>query len=662
MTDKRREFVAEAEELIDDALASLLEMQETLPSPHPDIVNSVFRAMHTLKGMAGLFGYQGLLEVSHHLENLLDLIRLGRVDINLDVVTFIFRCLDSLKVMLKNIRDNVEQDTDSVDDVLNEIASFMESITSSASVAGTVTFPKQYESLLKVLSEYEEHRLKTCMKAGQHIYMVTATFPLEDFDVLLKELTERLKPIGEIISTMPTSDGISPGSIGFQVITASALEHGDIEVIAGHETAVLSGAQDEAGSLPAYEDRMGAQEQSLRSSSSTIRVDISKIDSILDTIADLSLSRQAVSNIWKSFVSEHGNTPLSIDLYRVSQSMHRRLALLQSKVLEVRMVPVGQIFSRLDRVVKRYSAGAGKHIRLELFGEDTEIDKYVAEEVVDPLMHVVRNAIDHGIESREERLDAGKPPEGTLELRALQRGNNVIISVRDDGRGIDPERIRAKAIERGLVKRGDVLDRTEMLDLMFLPGFSTASVVSETSGRGVGLDVVKERMSVLGGAVEVSDEIGIGTSFILTLPITLSLIRALLVRAGEEIFAVPLTSMSETFVAGMDEIQEVDGRLVYNFRNEMLPLYALGDLIKLDAQKAQRYFVVIVGHGDRRVGLLMDEFLGQQEIVIKPLGGYFEGIKGYAGASEIGRHKVILVLDTETLISEALQKKKTLAS
>lgn len=659
MNEKRHEFVAEAEELMDDALASLMEIQETLPSPNPDLVNGIFRAMHTLKGMSGLFGFQGLSDISHHLESLLDLIRLGKADISLEVLTFIFRCFDSLKVMLNKIRDNAEQDRDAVEAMLNDIESFVQSLSSPAVVGIPISFPKKYRPILKVLSEYEEHRLNVNVRGGNAIYLVTAIFQMEEFDVLLKELSERVKPLGEIISTMPTSDSIPEGSIGFHVIVASAVEASEIENVAGYEVSLVVAAQESGPPSSKEDDRNLEKGQSLKSSSTTVRVDISKVDSILDTIADLSLSRQSVFNIWQSFVSEHGNTPLSIDLYRVTQSMHRRLALLQNQVLEIRMVPVGSIFSRLERVVKRYSAGAGKKIRLDLFGEETEIDKFVAEEIVDPLMHVVRNAIDHGIEDEKERLKAGKPQEGLLELKAYQRGNNVIISVKDDGRGINPDKIRVKAIERGIIGEGDRLERPEVLDLMFLPGLSTADAVSETSGRGVGLDVVKDKMSLLGGAIEVPDEQGGGASFILTLPITLSLIRALMVRAGQEVFAVPLSSMSETLVAEKDEMQEIEGRLTYNLRGEMLPLYLLGELLEFDDLRPERYFAVIVGHGDRRIGLLVDEFLGQQEIVIKPLGEYFEGIRGYAGASEIGRHKVILVLDTEALISDALQEKKT---
>lgn len=661
MTDKSREFVAEAEELLDEASASLIEMQETLPGPDPDIVNSVFRVMHTLKGMSGLFGFQAFSDISHHLENILDLIRLGKAEITLEVTGLLFRQMDRLKAMLTLIRKNIEIDVDSVESSINEIKSFMAGISEVSQQEFNVPFPGRYRHLLKVLSEYEEHRLRANINNGNSVYLLETSYPIEEFDVLLKELVDRIKPFGEVVSTMPVSEGVSSGSIGFHILVASSRGQAEFEEMSGTKPVLLvdSGRVDTAGGPDA--GYLPEAEQSLRSLSATVRVDISKIDSMLDSISDLSLSRQAVANIWSEFVQEHGNTPLSVDLYRVAQTMHRKLSLLQSQVLEIRMVPVRQIFSRLARIVKRHSADAGRVINLEMYGEDTEIDKYIAEEIVDPLMHLVRNAIDHGIESEEERAGAEKPERGTLKLSALQRGNNVIISVKDDGRGISPDSIRERALSKGIISDHEALDRREILDLIFIPGFSTSPEVSVTSGRGVGLDVVKDRIAFLGGAIEVSGEEGEGTTFTLLLPITLAMIRALLVSVDDEIFAIPLTSMSETFVAEKDELQEVEGGLVYNFRGEMLPLAHLGGLLELSSEQRERCFIVIMGHGDRRTGFLVDGFLGQQELVIKPLGGYFEGIKGYAGATEIGRHKVVLVLDTETLISEAMNKRKSVA-
>lgn len=656
MSSKYVEFVAEAEEIIDEASASLLEVQDMLPSADPSLINGIFRAMHTLKGMAGLFGFQGLSDISHSLENILDLIRLGKAEMTMEGASFIFGCFDLIRSVVADIRDAKDPDSDALAAKLVEIESFVETIKGGGAGDSDIVFSEQYSAILNVLSEYEEHRLKANIKEGKVIYLLSVTFSLEDFDVLLKDLADKIKLLGELISTMPTSDGVPAGQIGFQLITASDRSAAELqESLACGVVVLMETAAKAAPVAPAVQrDAMMEAEHTLKSSSTSIRVDISKVDSILDTIGDLSLSKQAVFNIWNSFREEYGNTPLVIDLYRVSQAMQRRFSLLQSQVLEIRMVPIGQVFSRLNQVVKRYAVKAGKNIKLEFFGDETEIDKSVAEEVVDPLMHTVRNAIDHGIEPEDERVSAGKSPEGSLEFRAFQRGNNVVISVNDDGRGIDPVRIRDSAVKKGLLSEDDEVDRKEVLSLMFRPGFSTAETVSETSGRGVGLDVVKEKMASLGASIEVNSEPGVGTGFVFTLPITLAIIRALIVRVSTEIFAISLTSMSETFVVEKADIQELDDRFVCDLRGEMLPLVDLRELLQLEPESMDRYFVVVVGHGNRRMGLLLDEFIGQQEVVIKPLGPYFDGLRGFAGASEIGRYKVVLVLDAETIINESL--------
>jgi len=288
-----------------------------------------------------------------------------------------------------------------------------------------------------------------------------------------------------------------------------------------------------------------------------------------------------------------------------------------------------------------------------MFGEDTELDKYLAEEIVDPLMHLMRNSIDHGIESPIERKKKGKKETGTISLKAYQKGNHVLIAIRDDGAGIDIERVREKAIEKGLITADSGLDEKEIIDLIFTPGFSTMDTVSEVSGRGVGMDVVKEKLSALGGFAEIESIKDAGTSFTLTLPITLAIIKALLVRVGSEKFAVPLTSMTETLVVDDRDIQTIEWKEVYYLRGEMLPMIRLNRFFELEGDKSGRSFAVVVSFGEKRVGLLVDELFGQHEIVIKSLGDYLDKLRGFAGAAEIGKHEVILVLDIESVIAKS---------
>jgi two-component system chemotaxis sensor kinase CheA len=293
-----------------------------------------------------------------------------------------------------------------------------------------------------------------------------------------------------------------------------------------------------------------------------------------------------------------------------------------------------------------------------MFGEETELDKFLAEEIVDPLMHLIRNSIDHGIEMPEERKAKGKKENGTITLRAYQKGNHVVIEVKDDGRGIDAVKVKKKAVEKGLIDDDVEIGERGVIDFIFTPGFSTKDEVSEVSGRGVGMDVVKEKLSALGGFVDVETKSDAGTVFVLTLPITLAIIKALLVRVGSERFAVPLTSMSETLVVEHRDIQTIEWKEVYYLRGEMLPMIRISKYFGIASDLAERSFAVVVGFGDRRVGLLIDELFGQHEIVIKNLGAYLKSLKGFAGAAEIGKHEVILVLDTEALIDESLVKQK----
>jgi two-component system chemotaxis sensor kinase CheA len=302
----------------------------------------------------------------------------------------------------------------------------------------------------------------------------------------------------------------------------------------------------------------------------------------------------------------------------------------------------------------------GKKIELNMFGEDTEIGKYLAEEIVDPLVHIVRNAIDHGLESEEKRKAAGKPEMGNVTLKAFQRGNHVVMEVSDDGAGIDPEKLKKKAIEKGLIGTDVELTEKDMMDLMFMPGFSTKDVISEVSGRGVGLDIVKDKVSSMGAFVDVVSEKGLGTIFSLTLPITLAIIKVLMVRVGSETFGVPLSSISETLTIRHDSLQSIENRKVFNLRGELLPVTWLKSIFGITGDDGERSFAVIVGFGERRMGLLVDELFGQSEIVIKGIGEYLDNIKGLAGAAEVGRHEIVLVLDVEGIIEECTAKRGAL--
>jgi two-component system chemotaxis sensor kinase CheA len=648
MKASKKEFIAETEDLLFESQQLILEIQDTYQTTlNPDTINALFRSMHTLKGLSGLFGNQGITNLSHSLESLLDDIRLGKIDVTDDVVNFLFKNLDVLRSAVDGIKENKEQD---LTGHIEEIKSFRSSIKESVSgpnIKGLID-----DSIIKVLSEYEEHRLKSNIKDGKSIYLLKAIFELSTFDTSLEELTKKIKSEGELISTLPTSADVPDGSIGFSLMFASNNRLNELKKEIGNDIEVLVQSKQ---TVPHPQKR---QEPSIKSATTTVRVDIDKLDRILNTIGELTLAKDAVKRIGLEMAEIHRYSPFISDVHKISQTLERKLAELQDEVLEIRMVPIGQIFSRLAQVIRRYSREIGKEINLSLYGEDTELDKSLAEEIVDPLMHLVRNSIDHGIESSEERTTKGKKEHGSIVLRAFQRGSHVVIEVIDDGKGIDVEKLKKKAIEKGLFESDADIEERDIIDLIFTPGFSTKDAVSEISGRGVGLDVVKEKLSMVGGYTEVNTKKDEGTTFTLTLPITLAIIKSLIIRVGTHKFALPLTAISETVEIEHKDIQTIEWKDVYYIRGEMLPIMSIGKIFNIETAQSEKSFAVVVGLGTRKLGLLADELLSQQEIVIKSLGDYFKGLSGFAGAAEIGKHEVILVLDVESLIEKSLIKQE----
>jgi len=657
MSSSKQEFIAEAEDLLEESGRLILEIQDTYQTGlNPDTINALFRSIHTLKGLSGLFGHQGIADLSHALESLLDELRLGKVDISDDVVRFLFNNIDILRALIEGLGKDKEQD---VSGHLKNIEVFRNSLagkTKGPDLKGLID-----ESLLMVLSEYEEYRLKANIQESKGIYLARAVFQLSDFDKSLEEITRLIKSKGELISTLPTSSNVPPDSIGFNLMFGSTQPIEKLKEEIGFDIENLIHPETVAVTPQLQKTQVGTDSQrdaTLKSTTTTVRVDIEKLDRILNTIGELTLAKGAVKRIGEELIETYGHSPLVIDVHKISQTLEKRLSELQNQVLEIRMVPIGQIFSRLAQVIRKYSREIGKHIDLVMYGEDTEIDKYIAEEVIDPLMHLVRNAIDHGIESAEERKKRKKQESGTIILKASQRGNHVIIEVKDDGGGVDIQRVKEKAIAMGLLARDTELDEKEVIDFIFTPGFSTKDVVSEVSGRGVGMDVVKEKLAAIGGFAEIDTEKYKGTTVILTIPITLAIVKALLIRVGTTKFAIPLSSISETLVITQNDIQTVEGKDVYNLRGDMLPMTNIGRVFGLAESASEKSFAVVVGSGNRKHGLIVDELFGQHEIVIKSLGEYFAGFRGFAGAAEIGKHEVVLVIDIDALIEESVIKQK----
>ncbi|MEF9425759.1 MAG: chemotaxis protein CheA [Candidatus Mariimomonas ferrooxydans] len=655
MKTSKKDFIVEAEDIINTANNGLLELQGTF---NPDTLNSVFRAVHTLKGLSGLFGFQGITDLSHNLESVLDDLRLDKIKFTDNTVAFIFKNMDILKNLVTRVSEDKE--IDDVSDAIKDIESFRVSAKSESRDLNLEDLGIS-PSILKVLSEYEGHRLKSNIKDGKGIYSIKAVFSLIDFATGLEALNSKMKESGEIMATLPNSEGVPDGSIGFNLLFGSSSKIDDIKSKAA--PAVIEEIYDSKKSEPETKPSVSkAQEVSLKSTSNTIRVDIGKLDKILNTVGELVMAKGALVRIGAELAENMAYHPLTADVYKIAQTLERKLAELQDQILELRMVPFSQIFMRLSQVIKRHIREVGKKIELELYGEDTEIDKLLAEEIIDPLVHIIRNAIDHGIEQSDKRISLGKQESGRVTLKAFSKGSNVMVTAQDDGAGIDPDKILRNAIERKMISEDQVLKPKEIIDLIFIPGLSTKEVANEVSGRGMGMDIVKEKITSLGGFVDVESEIGEGTRFILTLPITLAIIKALIVDVENEQFAIPITSIMETLSVRPEKIQTIEGREVIELRGEMLSLLNVADVFLLEKKPKDEYFVVVVGVGGKRLGLLIDNLTEQTEIVVKPLGDHLKNIRGFAGAAEIGRHKIVLVLDVDAMMEEAFSKKNIISS
>jgi two-component system, chemotaxis family, sensor kinase CheA len=534
--------------------------------------------------------------------------------------------------------------------------------------------------MLAVLTEYEEHRLRSNIEQGLKLYRLRVQFDLSTIDKALDDMKERAKRHGEIITYLPTGEATGVDAIELDLLLASrddlatligslGADNIVIEESPRRRRSIAPSAAPQRGSgggvvmspkqdqLDRMADAAGDAAPSLRSLTQTVRVDIRKLDHLMNIVGELSIVRSSLSRIAERLRGE-GSRQLATELMRLHRNFDRRLGEMQDGILEVRMVPLGQVFDRLARVVRQISRDLGKEIRLVITGAETEIDKLIVEELSDPLMHMIRNAIDHGIESAERRAEVGKPLAGTIALNAFQKGNHVMLEVEDDGRGIDEEALVEKAVESGKIARHEAseLVRDEILALIFVPGLSTREQVDDLSGRGVGMDIVKTNINKLGGVIDVHSETGIGTKMAITLPITLAIVSALLVRVHDQVFAIPLSTVSEALSFDASQVRRVENREVVTVRGSSLPICDLGRLLGLPEplEERRRRFVVVAALGNRRLGLVVDHLYGQEDIVIKPLGSSLSRVRGFAGATELGDQRVGLVLDSGAVIEEVL--------
>jgi two-component system chemotaxis sensor kinase CheA len=675
MSDPRdnvqQEFLAEAQELVEALSRDLLLLDEAHHRREridPALINEIFRSVHTLKGIAGMFGYKHVGGVAHALEDLLDDLRLGRTSISQQSLDVLFDSVERFQRLLA-LEDPQSQDEEA------GVQAYI------AAVRAVGTGPQEEEgdpldrysidpSVLAVLTEYEEHRLRACIREGLQLYRLRATFNLTAIDESIESLREMARDDAEIITYLPSMEAGNEETIELVVLLASPLSETDLKahfegrygtIQAIEQRTHLPTLPPKLTSIPSGAPSIAPQPEedssqaSLRSVANSVRVDIGKLDHLMNVVAELALVRSAVNRIVDQFKGKTTHRQSVMELDRIGRGFERHLSELRTGILDVRMVPLGQVFNKLARIVRQAAREHGKQVRLAATGANTEVDKLIVEELTDPLMHLIRNAIDHGIETSDKRRLAKKPLEGTLALNAYHKGSNVVIEVEDDGGGMNAHELRDIAVARGLLslEASQELSRQEMLNLVFLPGLSTTSEITDMSGRGVGMDVVKTNILRMGGMISIASEQGIGTKITITLPITLAIIRALILDIASRRFALPITAVREAIPYLPGQVRTIEGREVITLRGETLALCDLGRLFGFRrSSRTYGRFVVVGALGSRELGFVVDQLIGQEDVIIKSLGKSLSSVRGFAGAAELGDHRVALVLDAPALFTE----------
>jgi Chemotaxis protein histidine kinase and related kinases len=708
-------YLLDSQEQIEKLGAGLLQLEKE--GNNISLINDLFRSAHSLKGASGTMGFTPIVALTHAAEDLLDRLRQGKMNVSNDMIDLLLAVTDRVKAMLAQVELRLEITTEYEDLVsgmkvlLNaepkgEAAQTSESTNSNLTNSFTpMDFALIAEEWEKVNNAQTMGHIvyqadvvltpNTLMKAVRAVMViqkmesmgtVVKVLPgIEDLEIsntegfsLLyisdepsDEISQEILGVSEIqavtLNIYPLSEAgfekIEQEAIQSQREVAAALSSQGIESDGQVEPVKLSNTKEQAKiqEVPRTANT-GAMSPVAESNNQvhTIRVETSRMDNLINLVGEIVITRTRLVQIGSDLKEQYQTEPLVGYLNETNVYLGRLMNDLQESVMRLRMVPIGTVFSRFPRLVRDLSRKVGKEIELVIKGEDTELDKTVVELIGDPLMHLIRNSVDHGIEVPQKRREAGKPELGKITLDAFHEGNHIAILISDDGAGLPLEKIRQKAIEKGLIGEREELSERDTANLIFLPGFSTAEQVTDISGRGVGMDVVKKSLNNLGGLVDIDTRNGQGTTFIIRLPLTLAIIQALLVEVGNEIYAVPLSSVLETLLVNREDIKSVGSLPMVQLRGNTLPLISLHERFELPASEipAEEVFVVVVGLGNNSLGLVVDGLRGQQEIVIKSLGDILNNLPGIAGATILGDGKVTLILDIGSLIQDVLVKRK----
>ncbi|GAA9366759.1 chemotaxis histidine kinase/response regulator CheAY2 [Helicobacter pylori] len=654
------------QEIMEDFLIEAFEMNEQLDqdlvelehNPEDlDLLNRIFRVAHTIKGSSSFLNLNILTHLTHNMEDVLNRARKGEIKITPDIMDVVLRSIDLMKTLLVTIRDTGSDTNNGKENEIEEAVKQLQAITSQnleGAKEGTKEAPKEEakkEVKEEIKEENKENKAKTPNTANPASDNPLADEPDLDYANMSAEeveaeierlLNKRQEADKERRAQKKQEDQAKPKQ---EVAPAKETPKTETPKAPKTETKAKAKADTEENKAPS----IGVEQ--------TVRVDVRRLDHLMNLIGELVLGKNRLIRIYSDVEERYDGEKFLEELNQVVSSISAVTTDLQLAVMKTRMQPVGKVFNKFPRMVRDLSRELGKSIELIIEGEETELDKSIVEEIGDPLIHIIRNSCDHGIEPLEERRRLNKPETGKVQLSAYNEGNHIVIKISDDGKGLDPVMLKEKAIEKGVISERDAegMSDREAFNLIFKPGFSTAKVVSNVSGRGVGMDVVKTNIEKLNGIIEIDSEVGVGTTQKLKIPLTLAIIQALLVGVQEEYYAIPLSSVLETVRISQDEIYTVDGKSVLRLRDEVLSLVRLSDIFKVDAilESNSDVYVVIIGLADQKIGVIVDYLIGQEEVVIKSLGYYLKNTRGIAGATVRGDGKITLIVDVGAMMDMA---------
>ncbi len=652
------------QEIMEDFLIEAFEMNEQLDqdlvelehNPEDlDLLNRIFRVAHTIKGSSSFLNLNILTHLTHNMEDVLNRARKGEIKITPDIMDVVLRSIDLMKTLLVTIRDTGSDTNNGKENEIEEAVKQLQAITSQnleGAKEGTKEAPKkesQEEAKKENIKENKENKAKapTATNSASDNPLADepdldyANMSAEEVEAEIERLLNKRQEADKERRAQKKQEAKPKQEVAPKTETLKA----ETPKAPKTETKTKAKADTEENKAPS----IGVEQ--------TVRVDVRRLDHLMNLIGELVLGKNRLIRIYSDVEERYDGEKFLEELNQVVSSISAVTTDLQLAVMKTRMQPVGKVFNKFPRMVRDLSRELGKSIELIIEGEETELDKSIVEEIGDPLIHIIRNSCDHGIEPLEERRRLNKPETGKVQLSAYNEGNHIVIKISDDGKGLDPVMLKEKAIEKGVISERDAegMSDREAFNLIFKPGFSTAKVVSNVSGRGVGMDVVKTNIEKLNGIIEIDSEVGVGTTQKLKIPLTLAIIQALLVGVQEEYYAIPLSSVLETVRISQDEIYTVDGKSVLRLRDEVLSLVRLSDIFKVDAilESNSDVYVVIIGLADQKIGVIVDYLIGQEEVVIKSLGYYLKNTRGIAGATVRGDGKITLIVDVGAMMDMA---------